>query len=236
MARRRMMSLQIAGSDAFLDLPLTSQCLYFHLCLRADDDGFIDNYKQIMRLIGAAEDDFKLLLAKRFLLAFDNNIFVVKHWWIHNTMQKDRYHKTVYQDEYKLLKIKENQAYSFNDNKMITECYQNDNNLITETKLNKTKLNKLNNISVCKFVPPTLEEVKAYCSEKGYSIDCERFIDFYTSKGWMVGKNKMKDWKASVRTWVKSSKPIANSKTDSKKENARVEEMFKRFEQKGFGI
>ena len=54
-----------------------------------------------------------------------------------------------------------------------------------------------------RFQPPTIEEVQAYCSEKGYHIDAERFVDYYTSNGWMVGKNKMKDWRASVRTWVK---------------------------------
>lgn len=64
-----------------------------------------------------------------------------------------------------------------------------------------------------KFIPPTYEEVKAYCDERKNHVDPHKFIDFYESKGWMVGKTKMKDWKASVRTWENSNKK-ASASTD----------------------
>ena len=131
MAQKRMFTMKIVDSDAFLDMPLSSQCLYFHLNMRADDDGFIGNPKKIMRMIGASEDDLKILLAKRFLIIFEDSVVVVKHWWMHNTLAKDRYHETSYTDEKALLKIKENKAYTLgpdgNDVKMLTECKQNVN-------------------------------------------------------------------------------------------------------------
>ena len=111
MAQKRMFTMKIVDSDAFLDMPLSTQCLYFHLNMRADDDGFIGNPKKIMRMIGASEDDLKILLAKRFLIIFEDSVVVVKHWWMHNTLARDRYHETSYTDEKSLLKIKEKQIW-----------------------------------------------------------------------------------------------------------------------------
>lgn len=125
MANKRMFNLKIIDSDAFLDMPLSTQCLYFHLNMRADDDGFVGNPKRIQRLIGASDDDLKLLIAKRFLLVFEDGVIVIKHWKLHNTIQKDRYTKTVYTDELKQLGLKENKAYTFDVNKMETKCIQN---------------------------------------------------------------------------------------------------------------
>ena len=106
--------MKIVDSDAFLEMPLSSQCLYFHLNMRADDDGFVGNPKKIMRMIQATEDDLKILLAKRFLIMFEDNVVVVKHWWMHNTLAKDRYNETSYIDDKAQLYIKENKAYSLN--------------------------------------------------------------------------------------------------------------------------
>lgn len=113
MAQRRMFSPQIVGSDAFLDMPISTQALYFHLGMYADDDGFI-NPKKIMRMVGTSDDDLKMLMAKRFVLPFESGVVVIKHWLINNLVQADRYHKTVYQDEFKSLEISnENKRYSF---------------------------------------------------------------------------------------------------------------------------
>lgn len=112
MAQKRMFSKDIVESGAFMEMPLSTQALYLHLGMNADDDGFISNGKIIMRMCGAAEDDMRLLLAKRFLLAFDNGLLVVKHWKINNYIRPDRYHATVHQAEFKTLYIKQNQAYS----------------------------------------------------------------------------------------------------------------------------
>lgn len=128
MAQKRMFTMKIVDSDAFLEMPLSTQCLYFHLNMRADDDGFVGNPKKIMRMIGASEDDLKLLLVKRFLISFDDSVVVIKHWWMHNTLSKDRYHETSYTDEKAQLSIKDNKAYTIGPvNKMLTECKQNVN-------------------------------------------------------------------------------------------------------------
>lgn len=123
MAERRMFAKTIIDSDAFLEMPLSTQALYMHLSMRADDDGFINNPKRIQRMIGASDDDLKLLVAKRFLIVFDSGVVVIKHWRIHNYIQKDRYKETVYQEEKALLKLKNNKVYSLNK-PMDTECIQ----------------------------------------------------------------------------------------------------------------
>ena len=112
MAERRMFTQKIIDSDAFLDMPLTTQALYFHLNMRADDDGFVNNPKKIQRMIGASEDDLKLLVAKRFILAFENGVIVIKHWRMHNLLRKDRYSPTQYQDQMAEIELKENGAYT----------------------------------------------------------------------------------------------------------------------------
>jgi len=94
-----MFSMHIVDSDAFLDMPLSSQVLYFHLAMRADDDGFVSNPKKIMRMIGSQDDDYKVLITKRFIIPFENGICVIKHWKIHNYIRKDTYNETQYLEE-----------------------------------------------------------------------------------------------------------------------------------------
>jgi uncharacterized phage protein (TIGR02220 family) len=108
-----MFAKTIIDSDAFLDMPLSTQSLYFHLSMRADDDGFINNPKKIQRMIGAADDDLKVLVAKNFIIPFESGIVVIKHWKIHNYIRNDRYKETVYKEEKELLTEKENKAYTF---------------------------------------------------------------------------------------------------------------------------
>jgi hypothetical protein len=115
MARKRMFTMKIVDSDAFLDMPLSTQCLYFHLNMRADDDGFVGNPKRIAKLIGSNDDDLKLLIAKRFVLLFEDGVIVIKHWRIHNTLSRDRYVETSYTDEKKELFLKDNGSYSLTD-------------------------------------------------------------------------------------------------------------------------
>ena len=114
MAERRMFAKTIIDSDAFIDMPLSTQALYFHLSMRADDDGFINNPKRIQRMIGCADDDLKLLIAKRFILPFDSGVVVIKHWKIHNYIRNDRYKPTIYGAERAKLRVKENGAYTDN--------------------------------------------------------------------------------------------------------------------------
>lgn len=112
MAKRRMFTLDIVDSDAFLDMPLTTQVLYFHLAMRADDDGFIGNAKKIARSIGVGDDDMKVLFAKRFILPFESGVVVIKHWRMHNLIRLDRYTETVYKEEKERLALKPNKAYT----------------------------------------------------------------------------------------------------------------------------
>lgn len=114
MAERRMFAKTIIDSDAFLDMPLSAQALYFHLSMRADDDGFVNNPKKIQRVINASDDDFRLLVLKRFILTFDSGVIVIKHWKIHNYIRNDRYKETVYQEEKASLMLNSNNAYTEN--------------------------------------------------------------------------------------------------------------------------
>lgn len=112
MAERRMFAKSIIDTDAFLDMPASSQNLYFHLAMRADDDGFVDNPRKIQRIVGASDDDLRILIGKRYILAFDSGVIVIKHWRLHNYIRKDRYTPTLYEEEKNSLYLKENGAYT----------------------------------------------------------------------------------------------------------------------------
>lgn len=124
MAERRMFAKKITESDAFLDMPSSTQMLYFHLSMNADDDGFVNNPKKIQRMCGASDDDFKLLLAKSFVLLFESGVIVIKHWKMHNYIRADRYRPTDYVEEKSMLGLKKNKAYTLDVNKMDTKCIQ----------------------------------------------------------------------------------------------------------------
>ena len=210
MAERRMFTKKITESDAFLDMPSSTQMLYFHFSMNADDDGFVNNPKKIQKMCGASDDDFKLLIAKSFIILFDSGIIVIKHWKMHNYIQADRYRPTDYVEEKSMLGIKSNKAYTLDVSKMDTECIQN--GYIGKDSIGKVSIDKdskgesVRGEKAKRFYPPTLDEVKQYCEERKNNIDPMAFIDFYSSKGWMIGKNRMKDWKAAVRTWERKRK------------------------------
>ena len=138
MAERRMFAKTIIDSDAFLDMPLSTQSLYFHLSMRADDDGFINNPKKIQRMVGASDDDLKLLIAKNFIIPFESGIVVIKHWKIHNYIRNDRYKSTVYQEEKAMLDTKDNNAYTMCLPPGIPNGYQ----METQVRLGKDRIGK----------------------------------------------------------------------------------------------
>lgn len=115
MAERRMMSKKIIHSDAFLDMPATSQNLYFHLLLEADDEGFVNSPKRIQRTVGATDGDAQMLIAKKFILSFESGVIVIKHWRIHNYIQNDRFKSSNHFEERSKLVIKDNNAYTLDD-------------------------------------------------------------------------------------------------------------------------
>lgn len=146
MANRRMFNKNLIDSDMFLDLPLSAQALYFHLAMRADDDGFIDNANRIQRMIGSNKDDLNILIAKSFILVFsETGVIVVKHWRIHNYIQKDRYHETNYKQEKKMLETNENGAYEFRKNNSLQDGYNLDTECIPSIGKSKDSIDKSNN-------------------------------------------------------------------------------------------
>ena len=116
-------------------MPLSAQALYFHLSMRADDDGFINNPKKIQRMIGASDDDCRLLIMKQLIIAFDSGVIVIKHWRLHNYIQKDRYKPTLYQNEKSTLELDESKVY--------TKCIQDVSNMDTQVRLGKVRLGKV---------------------------------------------------------------------------------------------
>ncbi|MDU4846167.1 DnaA N-terminal domain-containing protein [Clostridium sp.] len=171
MAERRMFAKTIIDSDAFLDMPLSSQALYFHLSMRADDDGFINNPRKIQRIIGCGNDDLKLLIAKKFIIPFDSGVCVIKHWRIHNYLQKDRYKETMYIEEKSQLDIKKNKAYTLKKSmdteciqgvyKVETPCIQNGNNEYTECEQNiySEKIENDSKLSNCEGLEQCIHHV-----------------------------------------------------------------------------
>ena len=138
MAEKRMFSKTIVDSDAFLDMPLSAQALYFHLSMRADDDGFLNNAKKIMRTINANQNDYDLLIAKAFIIQFDDGICVIKHWRINNYLRNDRYKPTIYQEQKNMLEIKDNGRYSLIDRDGIPDGYQ----CVTQNSIDKNSIDK----------------------------------------------------------------------------------------------
>ena len=196
MAQRRMFSKQITDTDVFLDMPATAQNLYFHLNMHADDDGFLGNAKTIRRMIGASEDDLKVLVAKQFILVFPDGVAVIRDWHIHNYIQKDRYHPTVYEKDKQKLKLSKNKQYELQPPKKVakpaiqedvnevdTSCIQDDNKMDTEVRLGKVRLGKSKNN-------------KKGTSQSAEPIPYEKIIDYLNQK---TGQNLHSSTKAYQR-------------------------------------
>ncbi len=143
MAERRMFAKTIVDSDMFIDMPMSARLLYYDLAMRADDDGFVNSPKKIMRFVGASMDDMNVLIAKQFIIPFESGVVVIKHWKIHNYIQKDRYKATSYQAEKESLTLK-NGTYYTDDlpdvSNLDTECIQDVYSLDTQDRLGKDRL------------------------------------------------------------------------------------------------
>lgn len=200
MARRRMFNLDIIDTDLFIEMPQSSRLLYYELCMRADDDGFVSSPKKIQRVVGCSDDDFKVLITKKFIIPFETGIVVIRHWKIHNYIQNDRYKETLYSEEKRLLSQEENGAYKLMD----TSCIQNgntgkdsielvknsiDNNIYSPAKAEQCKeiidyLNLKANTNYKYTTSKTQTLIKARCNEGFIIDDFKRVID-----------NKVSEWK-----------------------------------------
>ena len=201
MAERRMFSKTIIDSDAFIEMPLSTQALYFHLSMRADDDGFLNNARKIQRVIGASDDDLKLLIMKRFVIAFDEGIIVVKHWRMNNYLRKDRYTPTVYQEEFSLLSIKENGAYTL----LATDGIPDGNHCETQVSIGKDSIGKVSivedNNTSCPEPEPAQDRTQVISltlNDKSefwiYGDQVEQWSQLFPAVDSMQELRKMKSW------------------------------------------
>lgn len=233
---RRMFSNAIVESDVFLDMPLSTQALYFHLVMNADDEGFVGNPKRVQRLIGASADDMKILLAKRYILSFESGIIVIKHWYVHNYIPKDRYHNTTYIEEKNTLMLDSKKAYTERQKNILdTTCIQNDiqpvYSLDTEIKLNEIKRNEIKEENMKEekshthndFISssiPTLQEVKDFFILKGININPERFYNYYSSLGWKKGNTPIENWQLLALEWNRKELTESRMKNGFKERKA----------------
>lgn len=201
MADRRMFSKKIIDSDAFLELPLSTQCLYFHLAMRADDDGFLNNAKKIMKIIGAVQEDYEQLVQGRFIIQFDDGICVIKHWRIHNYLRSDRYKGTQYTEEKSRLYLKENGAYTLNKEKSVTSLstigIPDDNQMDTAGIPLVAKRLTQDRIGKSSVVKNSLVDIKKYiCSEPGDPApNCsDIFLPLVDGTFYNVPNNRIENW------------------------------------------
>lgn len=138
MAERRMFAKTIIDSDAFLDMPTSARLLYYDLGMRADDDGFVNSPKKIIRMTGASDDDLSVLIAKKFIIPFENGIVVIKHWRIHNYIRKDTYNETAYKEEKAMLILDENKSYKLVESERIQPVDEPS----TQVRLGKVSIGK----------------------------------------------------------------------------------------------
>lgn len=157
MAERRMFSKKVVDCDAFLDMPLSTQCLYFHLALRADDDGFVNKVKRIMRMIGSSDDDLRILIAKDFVKTFESGLIVITHWKVHNYIQKDRYRPSTYPEKM-LLTVTNSGIYEY-----CTEQNEQENEPICIQTVSEQDTECIQDVSVVKSIDKTKKEIKHIC-------------------------------------------------------------------------
>ena len=196
MAQKRMFDKKVVSSDKFLNLPNSTKALYFMAGMEADDKGFFQP-KKLQKMCGFSDDDYKLLIAKGYFITFESGVMVVTDWNKNNWLDSRRITETEYVDELNMLKLI-NQKYEF---KLETDYAKP---MLSEYSIEENSIDK-NSIEykekTKKFSKPTIEEITEYCKERNNGINANAFYDFYESKDWYVGKNKMKDWKACIRTW-----------------------------------
>jgi len=187
MAQKRMFSLKIIDTDLFLDMPISARLLYYDLSMRADDDGFVASPKKIQRMIGCSDDDFRILIAKQFIIPFESGICVIKHWRIHNYIQKDRYQETLYDNEKSNLED-DNGVYNLVD----TKCVQNGYEMDTQVRLDKVRLDK---VSIDKKAEP--KKSKTFLSDSN-----EYRLSTYLFE--LIKSNNVQAKRPSMQKWSKT--------------------------------
>ncbi len=204
MAERRMFAKSVINSARFLTMPPSSRLLYYDLGMAADDDGVVEAFT-VMRTTGAADDDLRVLVSKGFVsLLNDELVAYITDWSTNNQIRKDRYQPSIYR----------NLLVKLGDGNQRSTQYR-----LGEDSLGKVSTGEENKATTPprakRFTPPTLAEVQSYVAERQSPVDPQGFIDFYESKGWLVGKTPMKDWKAACRNaekWERWNRNDSRSK------------------------
>ena len=203
MAERRMMTRKVTDDDHFLSLSSSAQALYLHLMMSADDDGFNNQVTIAMFRAHASVQDLQALLEARYIYQFEDGVIVIRHWRMANALRKDRYTPTAFQKELKSLRVDERGVYCEGVvAERLPDGCQMVATLAPQDRLGKDSVGK-DIKRVGRFAPPTHDELVAYAAEKHLTLDADRFLDYYSSNGWMVGRTHMKDWKAAARNWAR---------------------------------
>ena len=206
MAEKRMFAKTIIDSDAFLEMPVTSQLLYFHLSMRADDDGFINKPRSIMKMVSANEDDLKILFLKKFVIPFESGVVVIKHWRINNYIRQDTYHKTPYQEEMSLLEIDENNSYTLRTRNELTTQISIDKNSIDKNSIEKPIKHKYGEYKNVLLSDEELEKLKTEFPND-YQERIERVSEYVASTG-----KTYKNFLATIRKWARKDNPKLEEK------------------------
>lgn len=196
-----MLSKTVIDSDAFLDMPLSTQALYFHLSMRADDDGFLNNAKKIMRLIGSNQNDYDLLLLKAFIIQFPDGICVIRDWRINNYIRSDRYKETIFKDEKAMLDIQENGRYSLKDATVDTVGIPEVHHCETQISIGKDSIELDKGKDICPVPEPAPDRTPAISlilnDKTEYWIfedQVENWTELFPAVNVMQELRKMKSW------------------------------------------
>lgn len=213
MAQKRMFDKRVIDTDKFADLPNTSKALYFMAGIEADDRGFFQP-RRLQKEYGFTDDDYKILIAKRYFICFESGVMVITDWNKNNWLDTRRITETEYIDELNLLKLVNNK-YELNatdkpclaDAKPMLSQYSIEENSIEENSIVQNSiLESKSSTKTKKFIPPTLDEIKEYCIKRNNNIDPKVFYDYYNTGNWIDAKgNKVKNWKQKIITWERQS-------------------------------
>ena len=225
MANKRMFSLSVVDTDKFLEMPISSRLLYYELGMRADDDGFVDNWKKIMLFTGLKDDDMKVLISKQFIIPFESGVIVIRHWRLNNYLQNDRTKPTIHQKELKELELDSNNVYTMDTNCIhsIDKNSIDKNSININNKVKKESYGEFNNVLLTKEEYHKLEQANLLPY-------IEKLSSYIASKG-----KKYKSHYATILTWSRGEKKTERSlpewfgKEIKEEINEEAEEVERRF-------
>lgn len=203
MAERRMFAKSTISSARFLRMPSTSRLLYYDLGMQADDEGIVEAFT-VMRTTGATEDDLRVLVSKGFVVILNEDLVAyIVDWNRNNLLKKDRFHPSIYREL--LIRVTDGTQVEHSWNQSGNQA-EPEYSILYSSILDSNE-SKVDKPPRTRFIPPSVDDVRAYCLERKNEVDPQRFVDYYEANGWVQGKGKpIKDWKATVRTWERNGR------------------------------